>query len=165
MRILNRGAARSSRVESNPNSLGSKRFGIFQRALSARGRPDLQKTRKVGDWYLLKETPMVAMATLFALIIAIALPVLSAKGRGWRGLWFGLSIPALLLAIFFGSQRVLTFEQTRLASGNPNLTREEYESMNGMDPAAAALAAGAFLGCLIAGCHRLKWSPIFCLVF
>jgi hypothetical protein len=99
---------------------------------------------------------MVSISTLLALGIAIALPILSAKGKGWRGLWFGLAIPTLLLALFFGSQQVLTLEQTRTASGNPNITQEEYELMNDMDPAAAALAAGAFLGCLIAGCVYRK---------
>jgi hypothetical protein len=88
---------------------------------------------------------------------AIALPILAAKGNGYRGLWFGLSIPALLLVLVLGSMPVYTFEQTKKETGRPDLRRDEYELMKDMDPAGIWLFGGAFLGCLIGGCvYRAK---------
>lgn len=92
------------------------------------------------------------MSLLTALVIAIFLPILSAKGIGWRGLWFGLSIAALVIAIALGSQPAQTLEQTKRVLGNQNISQEQYEIMENLDTAGLALTVGAFLGCLIAGC-------------
>jgi len=45
---------------------------------------------------------MVQVSLLLGLGLAVMLPILAAKGRGWRGLWFGLSIAALVIALFLG---------------------------------------------------------------
>lgn len=98
---------------------------------------------------------MASISILLGLGIAIALPILSAKGKGWRGLWFGLSIAALVVTIFLGSQPVLTLKQTEAVAGR-QITPELFEIMNGMDSVFLCLAVGAFLGCLIAGCVYRK---------
>jgi hypothetical protein len=98
---------------------------------------------------------MASISILLALGIAIVLPILSAKGKGWRGLWFGLSIAALVIAVFLGSQPVRTLEQTQSIAGS-QITPEQFEIMNGMDSVFLFLAVGAFLGCLIAGCVYRK---------
>lgn len=105
---------------------------------------------------------MVTISIVLALCIAIVLPILSAKGKGWRGLWFGLSIPTLIVAIYFGSRPVLTLEQTRTAAEDQSISEEQYELMKNMDPAALALAMGVCLGCLISGCVYRKPSTLGC---
>ena len=98
---------------------------------------------------------MASISILLALGVAIALPILSAKGKGWRGLWFGLSIAALVIAIILGSQPVRTLEQTEAIAGT-QISPEQFEIMNGMDSVGLFLAVGTFLGCLIAGCGYRK---------
>jgi hypothetical protein len=94
---------------------------------------------------------MLPVNLLLALGIAIVLPVLAAKGKAWRGLWFGLSVASLVIAIFLGSQPVLTLEQTRTVARDQSITPEQYKVMEDLDTAGLALFAGTFLGCLIAG--------------
>lgn len=94
---------------------------------------------------------MISISLLIGLGIAIAFPVLAAKGKGWRGLWFGLSIAALVIVLLVGLDPVSTKEQTEAQLGY-RVTQQQYELMNEMDPSVVALGTGAFLGCLIAGC-------------
>lgn len=94
---------------------------------------------------------MLTISLLIALGITITLPVFAAKGKGWRGLWFGLTVPFLLFAWFLGSETTQTKQQTEAQLGY-SISQEQYELMNQMDPAGLALTLGAFFGCLIAGC-------------
>lgn len=99
---------------------------------------------------------MIPFILLASLAIMIALPILSAKGRGWRGLWFGLVIASLVVALFF----------FWLGISSPPITVEQINASRA-DPAAVAvvggtnmfftvglplLAASSFIACLIAGC-------------
>lgn len=99
---------------------------------------------------------MVELSIFFAVLIAVAFPIFSAKGRGWRGLWFGLSVATLVIVVVLGSQPVLTIEQTRELAGNQNITQQQHEIMQHLDTSGLALAVGAFIGFLIAGCVYRK---------
>jgi Na+/H+-dicarboxylate symporter len=90
---------------------------------------------------------MVPVSLLLGLGIAIMLPILAAKGKGWRGLWFGLSIAAFVISWMTGSSPSLV----------PKTTDPIEKSVDeAVDVASVALPVGCFLGCLIAGCVYRK---------
>lgn len=100
---------------------------------------------------------MIGVGIIITLAIAIFLPYLSTKGKGWRGLWFGLAIAALVVSVMFGSGVLTTAEITMKMQ--PEVPLESARSvanfMNSTELVLLLLAVAAFVGCLIAGCiHR-----------
>jgi hypothetical protein len=87
---------------------------------------------------------------LAGLILAAVIPIAAAKGKGWRGLWFGLAVPALLIAVFIGSSPVQTKSEIEAQLGHA-INDRQYEVMEGLDSAALAISSGACLGCVIGG--------------
>src|ERR1022692_1685795 len=101
---------------------------------------------------------MIPVSLLSALGIAILLPILSAKGKGWRGLWFGLAIASLVVSafLFMGATGAdLAVEQAEQRGADTGIAQGVKELF---DVGLPVLALGSFLGCLIAGCIYRKPS-------
>lgn len=109
----------------------------------------------------------MTIGLLAGLGLAILLPCLAASGRWWRGLWFGLCVPAVLLAVILGSEPVDTKYSVEQELGHA-IDDQTFAVMNGLDEAWLGIFLGAAAGSFIAGCvyrpkkPAISSSVIFC---
>lgn len=93
----------------------------------------------------------MSLGIALGFLAAVVLPILAARGKGWRGVWFGLCIPLFLVAYFIGSSPVETKSQTEAELGHA-IDQQTYRVMGDFDDLALTLSLGAALGCLVGGC-------------
>lgn len=87
-------------------------------------------------------------AILVGLGISAGLPLVAARGTGWRGLWFGFSAAAFVLA--------LILNQPDSAADLQRYPPSEWPAIRAVGFVMFCAAAGSALGCFLAGCFYRK---------
>jgi hypothetical protein len=87
------------------------------------------------------------LGVLIAFIGLVGVPVMAARGKGYRGAYFGWAVALVLAALFVG----VIFVGATPPPGTDAHTAEGIAMMNDMGPGLAVALFGIAFGCLMGG--------------